>query len=287
MKKKSIVIVTIIVSILILVLVYFILNIGKKPITPLNAKNVSWEIGVEMYAFKKYPFATSIEMAKYAGISTIEEFLEHKIGKDFNNNYFGKMDEADIIKMQKILLEKKIKMMSIYANSPKNINDWYNYFKIGKGLGIKYIVCEPRKNELDLLDSLSKVTGIKVALHDHPKGESEYWHPDSVLAVIRERKNFGAFADLGHWARSGLDPVVCLKKLEGHIWGIHAKDIDEFGNIQANDVEIGRGVIDYNAVYKELQRQHFNGIMYFECEYNFYFNLIDIINVRKYLLGIK
>ena len=186
-----------------------------------------------------------------------------------------------------MMKDKNLTMSSIYANSPKNIQDWYNYFNIGKKLGIKYIVCEPRKNELNLLDSLSEVTGIKIAVHDHPKGESDYWHPDSVLAVIKGRKNFGACADLGHWARSGLNPVTCLKMLEGHILGIHAKDINEFGNIHAEDVESGQGVIDYDGVYKELKRQQYKGVMHIECEYNFYYNIKDIISARNYLLGSK
>jgi sugar phosphate isomerase/epimerase len=285
MFKK--IILTVVIFVLLIVLLAFVYTCSpsKKPITQINAKEVGWEFGVQMYAFKKYPFATSLDLTKLAGISIIEEFNEHKMGKNFGGNYFGKMDDANVIKLQKLLKDKNVTMSSVYANSPKDIKEWNNYFKNGKKLGIKFIVCEPKKNEINLLDSLSEVTGIKIALHDHPKGESDYWHPDSVLAVIKDRKNFGACADLGHWARSGLDPVTCLKKLEGHILGIHAKDINEFGNIYAEDVEPGKGVIDFNGVFKELQRQNFKGIMYFECEYNFFYNILDIIKAKKYLLA--
>jgi sugar phosphate isomerase/epimerase len=31
----------------------------------------------------------------------------------------------------------------------------------------------------------------------------------------------GATADTGHWLRSGLDPVACLKILQGHITSAH------------------------------------------------------------------
>ena len=81
--------------------------------------------------------------------------------------------------------------------------------------------------------------------------------------------------------------VACLKMLEGHIIGVHAKDINEFGNVKAKNVESGKGVIDFNAVYKELQRQRFKGVMHIECEYNFDNNLQDVINARSYLLGLK
>ena len=52
----------------------------------------------------------------------------------------------------------------------------------------------------------------------------------SVLAAIKGRTPLmGACADVGHWMRSGLDPVECLKKLEGHIICLHFKDLNEMG----------------------------------------------------------
>jgi sugar phosphate isomerase/epimerase len=261
--------------------------IKEKPINPSTIKNLGWKIGLQLYSFKEHPFATATEMAKASGVTFVEAFTEHKMGKDFNDSSFGKLDEIGISKLQQMMKENNLKMSSIYANNPKSVRDWDNYFKIGVRLGIKYIVCEPRKKDLNILDSLSTLYGIKVAIHEHAKGESAYWHPDSVLAVIKGRKNFGACADIGHWARSGLDPVACLKMLEGHIIGVHAKDINEFGNVKAKNVESGKGVIDFNAVYKELQRQRFKGVVHIECEYNFENNLQDVINARSYLLGLK
>lgn len=267
----------------------FINIIPKKetPINPSTKRNFGWKIGLQLYSFKDHPFATATEMAKNSGVTFVEAFTEHNMGKAFNDSTFGKLDEISIIKLEKMMKANNLKMSSIYANNPKSVRDWDNYFKIGVRLGIKYIVCEPRKKDLNILDSLSGLYGIKVAIHEHAKGESAYWHPDSVLAVIKGRKNFGACADIGHWARSGLDPVACLKMLEGHIIGVHAKDIDEFGNVKAKNVESGKGVVDFNAVYKELQRQQFKGVMHIECEYNFDNNLQDVINARRYLLGLK
>ena len=52
--------------------------------------------------------------------------------------------------------------------------------------------------------------------------------PDSVLAAIKGHPNIGSCADVGHWSRNGLNPVECLKKLEGHVFGVHLKDIVKF-----------------------------------------------------------
>jgi sugar phosphate isomerase/epimerase len=267
----------------------FITIISKKntPINPPLQRNPAWKVGVQLYSFKQQTFTKALEMANASGVSLLEELTDRRMGKEFNDSSFGKMDENGINKLQKMLKEKNLKMSSIYANNPKNMQDWNNYFNIGKKLGIKYFVCEPQKNELNLLDSLSELYGIKIAIHEHAKGKSAYWHPDSVLAVIKGRKNFGACADIGHWVKSGLDPIACLKMLEGHIISVHVKDVSEFGNPTAKNVPLGKGVIDFNGLYKELKRQHFKGIMHIECEFDFDNNLQDIIHSKNYLLGFQ
>ena len=92
------------------------------------------------------------------------------------------------------------------------------------------LVAEPPTNALDIVEKLCIEYNIKVAIHDHPKGHSIYWNPEAVLAAIKGRTPLmGACADVGHWVRSGLDPVECLKKLDGHIIALHFKDLNKYG----------------------------------------------------------
>jgi len=56
-------------------------------------------------------------------------------------------------------------------------------------------------------------------------------------------------AGVGHWVRSGLDPVECLKQLEGRIHDIHIKEID-----QGEDVVWGTGQGRIKGILKELHR---------------------------------
>ena len=77
----------------------------------------------------------------------------------------------------------------------------------------------------------------------------------------------GACADVGHWVRSGLDPVDCLKKLEGRVITLHFKDLNEPGS-KAHDVPWGTGVSNAQGMLTELQRQKFNGAICVEYEYN-------------------
>ena len=81
---------------------------------------------------------------------------------------------------------------------------------------------------------------------------SAYWHPDSVLAALKNHPNFGICADLGHWPKSGINPVDGLKKIAGHIIAIHLKDISVYNNPKILDTPVVL-VLSIFRVFKELQ----------------------------------
>ena len=85
----------------------------------------------------------------------------------------------------------------------------------------------------------------------------------------------GACADTGHWIRSGLNPLACIKKLEGKIINLHFKDLNEKAP-EAHDVPWGTGVSDVPALLKELKGQGFKGIFNAEYEYNWLNSLPEI-----------
>ena len=151
-------------------------------------------------------------------------------------------------------------------------------FEAARRMGIDTIVCEPVAKSMDDLPKVMNVVeklaieyNIKVAIHDHPK-PSFYWNPDTVLAAIKGRSPLlGACADVGHWKRSGLDPVECLRKLQGHIVTLHFKDLVKgpgpFPN-GMHDVPWGTGTSDAKGMLEELKRQHFHGAICIEYEYH-------------------
>ena len=251
-----------------------------------STQNAEWKMGIALYSFNQFSFVDALEKADSAGVKYVEGFFFHKLGKEFNDSSMSAMSEADISNMKQLLGKKDIKMQSMYVGGAKNADEWKYYFGIAKKLEMDYLVCEPEKEQWDMIDSLAGIYQVKIAIHEHAKGKSIYWHPDSVLAAISHHPNFGACADLGHWVRSGLDPVECLKKLDGHVFGVHLKDIKELNNLEANDVTVGTGVIDFPAVVSELKRQHFRGAVHVECEHKMENNLPDVIEAIRYFDGL-
>ncbi|MEP7231262.1 MAG: sugar phosphate isomerase/epimerase [Ginsengibacter sp.] len=240
-----------------------------------------WNIGIALYSFNLFPFSASLEKADSAGVKFVEGFSFHALKGEFKDTTMADLSSHGIMDMKRMLDEKGIQMRSMYVAGGKDAEEWKRYFEMAKTLGMEFLVCEPKKEHWDLLDSLGEIYKVKIAIHEHAKGSSAYWHPDSVLAAIKGHKNIGACADLGHWTRSGLDAVECLKRLKGHILGVHLKDVSK-AEIESEDVIVGKGVIDFAGVTKELKAQNFTGMVYMECEHKMNNNVPDVIESIQY-----
>ena len=238
-----------------------------------------WTLAVQLWTFHKYDFVTAIAKADSAGLQYVEAFPGQKLGLNTKDTVFDtNMSKETRSKVRALLAEKGISIKAFGVVVPQSREEWERVFAFATDMGIEYITAEPLREHWAYIDSLAGASGIRVAIHDHPK-PSAYWHPDSVLAAIQGRPNIGACADIGHWGRNGLDPVESLKKLEGHIVGLHWKDIAEMNKVDAGDKVPGTGVIDLPAVLSELKRQGFTGNFSIEHEDNWYNNVPDVVQI--------
>ncbi|WP_214072215.1 sugar phosphate isomerase/epimerase family protein [Mucilaginibacter sp. dw_454] len=227
-------------------------------------KDEQWKLGIALYAFHSFSFPKQLALADSAGVKYVEGFSFASAGKEFRDSMIMQLSPAGINKIKKSLSDKKIKMTSIYLTGGNNKQEWEKQFKLAKQLNVEYVTAEPPVNMWDMIDSLAGIYHLKLAIHNHWKGMSAYWSPDSVLAAIKNHPNFGACPDLGHWPKSGIDPVEGLKKLQGHIIAIHLKDIAKFNHPELKDIPMGQGVVNFPAVFKKLKRQNFKGYLMIE-----------------------
>ncbi|MHA4846339.1 sugar phosphate isomerase/epimerase family protein [Flavitalea antarctica] len=241
-----------------------------------------WKIGVQFWTFKEFPFVTAVEKADSAGIRFIEAFPGQRLGGNFKDSFNINMSAESKKGIQELLSSKGMRIVAFGVTGAKDAAEWNKLFSFAKEMGIEYINSEPNKSHWGLIDSLSGVHGVKLAIHEHPK-PNPYWHPDSVVAAMKGHPNIYACADLGHWGRSGLDVVECLKKLEGRIIGVHLKDIKEFNNTKAEDVVVGTGALKYPGILAELKRQNFKGMMSVEREGNWQNNMTDVKQTAEFV----
>jgi len=241
----------------------------------------NWKLGVQLWTFNHFTMATALDKVDSTGIKFVEAFPGQALGGGMKGSFGIEMPDSTKAKLKELLASKGISIVAFGVITPETINEWKKYFELAKYFGLSYITAEPLKNQWSQVDSLAGIYGIKVAIHDHPK-PNVYWSPDSVLAATVGHPNIGSCADVGHWPRNGLNPVDCLKKLEGHVFGVHLKDIKEFGKVDAADTAVGHGINDFPAIFRELKRQNFSGMLSIEQESNWDNSVPDVINTRKY-----
>lgn len=245
--------------------------------------NRDWKLGVALWTFHTFNFQEALEKIDSAGLTYIEPNTFHNTGPLLNDSLVLQLSPAGLHRLNEMIAEKGLKAESIYIAGDSTVQSWKKQFDIAKALGVRFVTSEPPVNLWDEIDSLAGLYGMKVAIHEHWKGVSDYWHPDSVLSAIQGHPNFGACADLGHWPKSGIDPVDAVKKLSGHIIGIHLKDIAAFNDPTLRDVPVGTGVIDFPAIFQELKRQGFKGPIYIERDAeDLPSNLPSVIQTVKY-----
>ena len=227
-----------------------------------------WKLGAQAYSFRLFPFVEALRKIDSCGLKYVEAFPGQTIGGGIEGKMDFKMDAATRQAVRKLIDDRGLKLVAYGVISPKTEDDWKALFEFAKNMGILNINSEPSPEQMPYVRRLADQYKINVALHNHPK-PSRYWHPDTVLAAIGGSRYVGACADIGHWVRSGLDPVECLKKLEGHVLGMHFKDVKkDTPDGKYHDVVWGTGDSRVADVIAEMKRQRFRGPISVEYEYH-------------------
>lgn len=246
---------------------------------PVTDIGEGWRLGTQAYSFKEFTFFEAVDKTASLGLGWIEMYPGQMLSPDKPDVKISEVlskEDRDAIKAK--LKDAGVTLVNYGVISPVNDEEkCRKIFEFAKDMGIETLTAEPKEDAFDLLEKLCGEYKIKVAIHNHPKRDNyKYWDPDYVLSVVKDRKWMGACADTGHWLRSGIDAVEALRKLEGHIVSMHIKDLGEFGNVKAHDVEWGTGKVKMDAVLTELRRQKFAGVMSIEYEYNWENSVPDI-----------
>ncbi len=230
------------------------------------SQELDWKLGAQAYTFKNFTFAEALDKIASIDLKYVEAYPGQEIGNGIEGTMHFTMDKATREEVKNLLDSKGITVVAYGVVSGKNEEEWRQIMEFANDMGIGVINSEPNPEDLDMVNRLAGEHNLNVAMHNHPK-PSTYWHPDTVLEAVEGRENIKACADIGHWVRSGMDPVENLKKLEGHIVSMHFKDLNEKSR-EAHDVPWGKGVSNIEGVIKELKRQGFEGVISVEYEHN-------------------
>lgn len=272
-----------------------------------------WQVGVQTYSFRMFTFEEALNKADSIGIKYVEGFRGQKIGAGIEGNLDINIPASRRDSVLALLKKKGIQMLSYGVVTPRAEDEWRQLFEFCKGMGLKQFATEPEPQFIPLVSKLADEYQINVAIHNHPR-PSRYWSPDTLIKYTAGySKRLGSCADIGHFIRSGLDPIASMKKLEGRIFELHMKDLHEKPSAEytafqmslpaagqprpqlatgatrpqmpagPHDVPWGTGISNIKAVLEELRRQNFKGPMFAEYEYNWMTNAPEIGQSVKYV----
>jgi len=232
------------------------------------AETLGWKLGVQAWTFRDRTCFEAIDTAARLGLKYIELYPGQALSPATPSVQVGPdMGAENLAALRKKLQDDGVRVVSFgVVGLDKDEAKSRKVFEFAKALGLENLSAEPEPDALDLVARLADEFQVNVAFHNHPQ-PSRYWNPDVVLEATRGRtKRLGSCSDTGHWTRSGLVPVECLKKLEGRVLELHFKDLDAFGKPEALDVPWGGGKSDAKGILAELERQRFRGLIDVEYE---------------------
>lgn len=263
---------------------YFLLAICSLP--ALAQKNpedkAGWKLGAQSYTFRLFTFDEALKKIDSCGLKYVEAFPGQKLGGNLEGTMDFKMSASKRQEVKNLLKKHGITITAFGVVNGKDKAEWEQIFEFAKDLGILNIDTEPNPEQFAYVIPMAEKYKINVALHNHPK-PSRYWHPDTVLKYAANSKFIGSCSDIGHWVRSGLDPVECLKQLNGHVMGMHFKDVvKDSQDGKYHDVIWGKGDSKVDAVIAEMKRQKFKGPISVEYEYHWENNGPEVAESVKY-----
>ena len=239
---------------------------------PETAKVGQFYAGCQAYSFRLYTVFEAIDKTAQAGGKTIEFYPGQKFDDAAKWDHNATPEMID--KVMKHLEAKGLTAVGYgVVKLGKDAAQDRKVFEFCKKVGISIVVTEPDVAGLDGIEALVKEFDIKMAIHNHPKRPLDraylFWDPSYVLDLVKNRDpRMGACADVGHWVRSGLDPVECIKILKGRIFDSHMKDLNEFGNVKAHDLPFGQGKSNIAGILAEYAAQGYPGPLHCEYEHN-------------------
>jgi sugar phosphate isomerase/epimerase len=262
---------------------------AQSPI-PDECKVGGFFIGCQAYTFDRFTLFEAIEKTAQAGGTVIEisggKFLspeEPKVVFDYNS-------PPEVIRRVKDKLAQcHLKAVSTAVMPfPRDEAEARKAFEFAKVMGMRAIITEPAE-PMDLMERLVKEYNIMIALHNHPRRPNDpsyrMWDPNYILSVVKDRDpRIGCCADTGHWLRSSLKPVDCLRLLKGRIISVHLKDLNKLGG-GAHDVPYGTGAADVPGILEELRAQGFSGNISIEYEYHWENSLPEVAQCIGFVRG--
>lgn len=205
-------------------------------------------MGIQTYSLRGFPVDKALELSKQLGFTTLE----------FPGSHFSlQASQEEIDRIKGKVQSLGLKTLSHGVNPfTKDHEANRKVFEFAKRAGVRNISADPHEDSFESLDRLVAEYDIRIAIHNHGPGARYDKVADVLKAIKGHHPSIGACADLGHYIRSGEDPVRAIALLSDRLYGVHLKDFAE-PKRDAKGVILGRGQLDLDGTFRALRKAQF------------------------------
>ncbi|HSU52399.1 MAG TPA: sugar phosphate isomerase/epimerase [Segetibacter sp.] len=214
-------------------------------------------VGIAGFTFNKFDLEKSIAMMKRVNVQNLSL-------KEFHLPINSNEEKVKSVMAQFAAANINVYAVGvIYMRTKQAVDEAFEY---AKKVGVKLIVGVPTYDLLDYTEQKVKESNIRIAIHNHGPEDKLYPGPQQVYDRIKDRDaRMGLCLDIGHAERAGTDLVKAIQSYKSRLYDLHIKDVS-LAQQDGKAIEIGRGVIDFEAVIKALKKNNYKGMCSIEFE---------------------
>jgi sugar phosphate isomerase/epimerase len=236
------------------------------------------KLGLASYSARNFPLDTCLEMAKAMDVKYL----------NFKDVHIPRTDPPEAIKAARAKVEAAGFTITgggtlTFRNDEAAVRKDFEYARLA---GMPLVVAAPSTDSLDVVEKVAKEFKIRVAIHNHGPEDKFFPSPYDVYKAIKGRDPLmGLCIDIGHSWRAGADPVKAVLDLKDRVYDMHVKDL---ADLKARDsqVIVGKGLIDFPALFRALVTIKFSGNVALEYEIDAKDPLPGMLQSVAYMRGV-
>lgn len=242
------------------------------------AKGGPLKLGVASYSMREFPLDEALAMAKTLGVKNMT----------FKDVHVPRTDPPETTRALRAKIEAAgITIMGggtiTIPNNPAQIKKEFEY---AKNAGFPLIFTDPDPAALDTIEQMAKSYDIRAVIHNHGPENKNWPRPQDAYNAIKSRdRRLGLCIDIGHTLRTGTDPVAACRECRDRLYDMHVKDL-AVATDKDSQVAVGRGVLDFPALFRTLIEIGYQGQVGLEYEINAKNPLPGMIESMAYMRGV-
>ncbi len=216
-------------------------------------------LGVCSYSVRNFPRTEAIAMIKQLNVREVSIKEMHLLYKSTPEQLAAGRKEFEDAGL-------KIASGGVVYMQKDDEADIRSYFEYAKACGMPMMVIGAIPQNLPKIEKCVKEYGIAVAVHNHGPEDKIFPTPQSALKHMGGMDpRVGVCIDVGHTVRTGVDLIQTIREAGPRLLDFHIKDLRDLHE-KGSQCPVGDGAMPIVAIFRELKRMKFRGLVGLEYE---------------------